>query len=118
MNNHQKAKLAGRTRRKKRVRSRVVGTAERPRLSVFRSLKHITAQLIDDTASRTLVSVSDQSLKNKLTGVAAATAVGEAIAIKAAEKKIASAVFDRNGYRYHGQVKAMAEGARAKGLQF
>lgn len=118
MNNPQKAKLAGRTRRKSRVRSRVVGTAIRPRLSVFRSLKHISAQLVDDTASRTIASVSDLSLKNKLSGIAAATAVGEAIAVQAAEKKIASAVFDRNGYRYHGQVKAVAEGARAKGLQF
>jgi large subunit ribosomal protein L18 len=118
MNNPQKAKLAGRTRRKSRVRARVVGTAERPRLSIFRSLKHIAAQLIDDAAVRTLASVTNKALKNKLTGVAAATAVGEAIAAKAVELKITRAVFDRNGYRYHGQVKALAEGARARGLQF
>lgn len=118
MNNLQKSKLAGRIRRKVRVRAKIVGTAECPRLSVFRSLKHISAQLIDDTAGRTLVSVSNQALKNKLTGVAAATAVGEAMAVKATELKITQAVFDRNGYRYHGQVKALAEGARARGLLF
>ena len=118
MNNLQKSKQAGRTRRRVRVRAKIVGTAERPRLSVFRSLKHISAQLIDDTSGRTLASVSNQALKNKLTGMAAATAVGEAMAAKAVELKITRAVFDRNGYRYHGQVKALADGARAQGLQF
>jgi large subunit ribosomal protein L18 len=85
---------------------------------VFRSLKHISAQLINDLTGRTLVSVANRSLNNKLSGMAAATAVGEALATKAVEQKITKVVFDRNGYRYHGQVKALAEGARAKGLQF
>ena len=101
-----------RNRRSIRIRSRVAGTAKRPRLAVFRSNKYVYAQVIDDVAGKTLVSVSN--LKEKL----AAKAVGEAIAKAALAKKINQVVFDRGGYLYTGQVKALADGARAGGLQF
>ncbi len=110
-------------KRKTRVRSRVKGSSERPRLNVFRSLKHIYAQAIEDSTGRTLVSVS--SLSPELKGsfkypgnVEAAKKVGELIAKKCLEKGIQRAVFDRNGYLYHGRVKALAEAARAAGLIF
>ena len=110
-------------RRKWSVRSRVFGTAERPRLSVFRSDKHIYAQIIDDYAGRTLASAS--SLKSEDRGplknggnVAAAKKVGLAIAAKAREKGIAAVCFDRGGRRYHGRVKALADAAREGGLKF
>lgn len=116
-------KLLGRLKRKKRVRGRIKGTPERPRLSVFRSLKHIYAQVILDTEGRTLAHASTLSpelhgaVKN--TGnVEAARKVGELIAKKCLEKGIIKVVFDRDGYKYHGRVKALAEGARAGGLQF
>ncbi len=116
-------KLLGRLRRKRRVRSRIRGTPERPRLNVFRSLKHIYAQVIIDTEGKTLAHASTLSpelrstLKN--TGnVEAARKVGELIAKKCLEKGIKKVVFDRDGYKYHGRVKALAEGARAGGLQF
>lgn len=115
-----------RKRRHKRVRAKVFGTGAVPRLSVFRSNRHIWAQLIDDTAGKTLVSASDKeftaksktkkSAKENLTKEA--EKVGEAIAKKAAAKKIHLAVFDRGGYRYHGVVRALAEGARKGGLKF
>ena len=110
-------------KRKTRVRSRVKGTSERPRLNVFRSLKHIYAQAIEDTTGRTLVSVS--SLSPELRGslkysgnVETAKKVGELIAKKCLEKGVQKVVFDRNGYLYHGRVKALAEAARAAGLIF
>ena len=117
-----KKKLA-RIKRKTRVRSRVAGTAERPRLNVFRSLKHIYAQAIEDSAGRTLVCVSSLSpeLKGSLKhsgNVEAAKKVGELIAKKCLEKGIQKVVFDRSGYLYHGRVKALAEAARAAGLIF
>ncbi len=117
-----KKKLA-RSKRKKRVRSRVVGTSERPRLNVFRSLKHIYAQAIEDTTGKTLVSVSTMSseLKGSLRypgNVEAAKKVGELIAKKCLEKGIQKVVFDRSGYLYHGRIKALAEAARANGLTF
>ena len=110
-------------KRKKRVRSRVQGTAERPRLNVFRSLKHIYAQAVVDTIGKTLVSASTLSpeLRGNLkhTGnVEAAKKVGELIAKKCLEKGIQKVVFDRNGYLYHGRVKALAEAARTNGLNF
>jgi len=110
-------------KRKKRVRSRVQGTAERPRLNVFRSLKHIYAQAVVDTIGKTLVSASTLSpeLRGDLkhTGnVEAAKKVGELIAKKCLEKGIQKVVFDRNGYLYHGRVKALAEAARTNGLNF
>ena len=105
------------------MRSRVKGTSDRPRLNVFRSLKHIYAQAIEDSAGRTLVSVSSLSpeLKGKLKhsgNVEAAKKVGELIAKKCLEKGIQKVIFDRNGYLYHGRVKALAEAARTAGLIF
>ena len=116
-------KLEGRKIRHVRIRRVVTGTAERPRLAVFRSLNHIYAQLIDDTAGRTLVAVDSRApaFRERLrTGgnVAAAKIVGELVAQKAKEHGIAQAVFDRGGYQYHGRVKALAEAARATGLRF
>ena len=104
-----------------RVRSKVAGTAERPRLNVFRSSKHIYAQIIDDVTGTTLVSAStlDKDLTFSSTGnKEAAKLVGEAVAKKAISKNITSVVFDRGGYIYHGRVAALAEAARENGLQF
>lgn len=106
-----------------RVRKRVFGTPERPRLAVFRSLHHIYAQIIDDTAGRTLVSAStlDPELKGSLSSggnIDAAKAVGGMIAKKAVEKGVDTVVFDRGGSLYHGRVKALAEAAREAGLNF
>ena len=116
-------KVEGRKIRHLRVRQRVRGTAARPRLSVFRSLKHIYAQLIDDEAGRTLVTVGSRSpeFREKLkTGgnATAAKLVGELVAQKAKAQGIQRVVFDRGGYQFHGRVKALAEAARAGGLQF
>jgi large subunit ribosomal protein L18 len=116
-----KLKLVQRERRKARVSGSVRGSAERPRLSVFRSVKHIYAQIVDDATGRTLVAANsdqkDVALKhggNK----AAATAVGKAIAGKAIAAGITLVAFDRSGYRYHGRVKALADAAREGGLKF
>ena len=116
-------KVKGRAIRHVRIRRVVRGTAERPRLAVFRSLNHIYGQLIDDAAGRTLVAADSRApeFRERLrTGgnVAAAKIVGELIARKAVEHGISRAVFDRGGYQYHGRVKALAEAARAAGLQF
>jgi large subunit ribosomal protein L18 len=110
-------------KRKKRVRSRLQGTPEKPRLNVFRSLKHIYAQAIVDTEGKTLISASTLSpeLKGSLNhsgNVEAAKKVGELIAKKCLEKGIQKVVFVRNGYLFHGRVKALAEAARASGLTF
>ena len=105
-----------RYRRHLRVRKRVGGTAERPRLVVFRSLKHIYAQLVDDTSNRTLATVSDHKLTGKKSE--RSTAVGKLIAEKAKDAGLSRVVFDRAGYRYHGRVKAVADGAREGGLEF
>jgi large subunit ribosomal protein L18 len=105
-----------RARRHLRVRKRVSGTAERPRLVVFRSLKHIYAQLVDDTASHTLAQVSDHKLSGKKSDKS--TEVGKLIAQKAKDAGVSQVVFDRAGYRYHGRVKAVADGAREGGLEF
>jgi large subunit ribosomal protein L18 len=112
-----------RQRRHRRVRQRISGTAERPRLSVFRSLTHIYAQLIDDIAGRTLLACStvDAEVRGQLDGKnksADAAVVGGALAARAKELGISSVVFDRGGYLYHGRVKALADAARAGGLQF
>jgi large subunit ribosomal protein L18 len=114
-------KLELRRRRHARVRRRIHGTAERPRLAVFRSIRHISAQLIDDDAGRTLVSAS--TVETELRGtsgadVEAATKVGALIASRAKSAGLASVVFDRGGYAYHGRVAAVAEAARANGLEF
>src|SRR5690348_16122381 len=104
-----------------RVRKKVNGTAERPRLVVFRSLKHIYAQIVDDDQHRTLVGVSDLSeglTKDKPGKVGAASAVGKLAAQKAKDLGIKRVVVDRAGYHYHGRVKAVADGARDGGLEF
>ncbi len=111
-----------RDRRHLRVRLKVVGTSERPRLAVFRSLNHIYSQVIDDSKGRTLVAVSSLSpeLKGKGKGgkKAAAEAVGKALAERAMKAGIKAVVFDRGGYRYHGRVLALADAARKGGLSF
>jgi len=112
-----------RQRRHRRVRKKVFGTAERPRLNVFRSLKHIYAQLIDDDRGVTLAAAStlvpELRAKGKIgTKKDAAKVVGELLAQRALAVGIQQVVFDRGGYKYHGRVKALAEGARAGGLQF
>ena len=109
-----------RAKRHKRVRSKISGTAERPRLDVFRSAKNIYAQVIDDVAGVTLAQAS--SLDKEITGNGgnkeAAKAVGKLVAERAKEKNIVDVVFDRGGYLYHGRVKELAEGARENGLKF
>jgi large subunit ribosomal protein L18 len=102
-----------------RIRERIHGTAERPRLNVYRSLNHIYTQLIDDNSGATLVSASTVSAKLKTGGnVSAAKEVGKLIAEKAQEKGIKRVVFDRGGYLYHGRIKALADAAREAGLDF
>jgi large subunit ribosomal protein L18 len=112
-----------RQKRKARVRTRIFGTEQRPRLSVFRSAKHIYAQLVVDSTGSTIVAASTLSpeIRAQLEGLKksdAAKKVGELIGRKAAEKNIRKVVFDRNGFLYHGRIKALAEGARASGLEF
>jgi large subunit ribosomal protein L18 len=111
-----------RKRRHQRIRKQIHGTAQRPRLSVFRSLKHIYAQLIDDDTGKTLVSASTltKELQNGITGFNCTSAekVGELLARRAVEAKITTVVFDRSGYRYHGKIKALAEACRKGGLCF
>ena len=118
-------KQVQRERRKRRVRKHVFGTQERPRLTVFRSLKNIYAQVIDDTTGTTLVASStmEKVARGQLNGAtggnkAAATVVGSHLAAKAVEKGIRKVVFDRNGYPFHGRIKDLAEAARKGGLEF
>jgi large subunit ribosomal protein L18 len=116
-----KSERARRYRRHLRVRQRVAGTAERPRLVVYRSLKHIYAQLVDDDKGVALLGVADGSEGIAIDGegkVARAMAVGKLIAEKAKAAGITKVVFDRAGYQYHGRVKAVADGAREGGLEF
>jgi len=118
-----KKKRAARKRRHNRVRRKVVGTLERPRLSIYISLSYIYAQLIDDVKGQTLVSFSslDSELKDKVvskTSLEAAKIVGARIAEKAKEAGINKVVFDRGGYKYHGRVKSLANAAREVGLEF
>ena len=107
--------------RQRRVRRKVQGTLERPRLSVFRSAKHVYAQIIDDTANHVLVAASSLSKDFRATGqsggnVAGAMLVGQMVAEKALQRGVQQVVFDRNGFLYHGRIKAVALGAREKGL--
>ena len=106
-----------RFKRHLRVRNKISGTAERPRLVVFRSLKHIYAQLVDDNAQRTLATVSDLGIEQGKKGERASE-VGKLIAERAKSAGITRVVFDRAGYRYHGRIKAVADGAREGGLEF
>jgi large subunit ribosomal protein L18 len=118
------SRAESRQRRKKRVRRRLQGTSERPRLSVFRSAKHIYAQVIDDTTARTLLAVSSLSkeVKPQLQGKGGnkegAAIIGGSIAKRALEQGIKKVVFDRSGFLYHGRIKALAEAARQNGLEF
>jgi large subunit ribosomal protein L18 len=105
-----------RYRRHLRVRKKITGTAERPRLVIFRSLKHITAQIVDDASGRTLMTVSSSDLTGKKTEKS--LEVGKRIAARAKDAGITKVVFDRAGYQYHGRVKAVADGAREGGLEF
>ncbi len=111
-------KREARMRRHRRVRGKVAGTAERPRLVVFRSNRGISAQLIDDGAARTLASASWKSVSATGSKTEQATAVGKALAEAATKAGIEACVFDRAGYLYHGRVKALADGAREGGLKF
>ena len=111
-----KSREEKRHRRHLRVRKRVNGTLERPRLVINRSLKHITAQLVDDVAQRTLLTVVDSELTGKK--VQKSAEVGRRLAARAKDAGISKVVFDRAGYRYHGRVKALADGAREGGLEF
>lgn len=115
------AKLSRNDVRKKRhdrVRVKVAGTSECPRLNVFRSNKHIFAQVIDDTKGETLASASTLALKLENNNMEAAIAVGKEVAKQAQEKNITKVVFDRGGYLYHGRIKALADAAREAGLEF
>ena len=115
-------RITGRERRKRRVRKKISGTAVRPRMSVFRSAKHISVQLIDDIAGRTLAQASTYVIKSGEKHSSAncknAKTIGERIAEFAKQNGIETVVFDRSGYRYHGRIKALADAAREKGLKF
>lgn len=115
-----KSTTEGREKRKKRIRKKISGTPERPRLSVFRSTVHIYAQVIDDTTGKTLVSTStlQKSVNGEGNKTEQAKAVGEAIAKACKEKGVSKVVFDRNGFLYHGRVRALADAARGAGLEF
>lgn len=113
--------LTGWERRKKRVRKKIKGSEEKPRLNVYRSNKHIYAQIIDDSSNKTLLSASTKSKEladGKLKKADAAKKVGALIGKLAKEKGIGAVIFDRSGYIYHGRIKALAEGAREAGLNF
>jgi len=116
-------RAASRIKRQQRVRKKVKGTPERPRLSVFRSAKHIYAQIIDDTTGHTLVSCASTEEAFKTLGhpeskCNAAETIGKMIGARAKEKGIEKVVFDRNGFLYHGRIKSVSDGAREAGLQF
>ena len=119
----QKKRILQSELRHKRLRKKIVGTAQKPRLCVYRSLKNLSAQLIDDIESRTLLSLStfDKESKKKINyggNISAAESMGKLFALKAVEKGIKKVVFDRGGRQYHGRVKAFAESARKEGLVF
>lgn len=126
MKNSQKLKQFHRERRRARIRARVFGTAEQPRLAVFKSALHIYAQVIDDVSRKTLVSVSDLNFKSKKVSVkeglaakvAKAYEVGKLIGELCLSKGIKKVIFDRSGFKYHGRIKAVADGAREAGLIF
>ncbi|MEK7599338.1 MAG: 50S ribosomal protein L18 [Patescibacteria group bacterium] len=115
-------KISKRLKRRKKIRQLVSGTKARPRFSVFRSNKHIFVQLVDDSGGRTILGLSDSAVKNpkgkSLTKIQKAKALGLLLAKAALDKKIKEVVFDRGGYRYHGRVRALAEGTREGGLIF
>ena len=112
------AKVTNRLKKKLRIRKKVHGSAERPRLCIFRSAKHIYASLVDDNSGKTLAAFSSLNVEDKLSGVEMAKKVGVEIGKKALESKVSQVVFDRNGFIYHGRVKSLADGAREAGLSF
>ena len=109
---------SNRLQRKRRVRAKISGTAERPRLSVFKSLKGIYAQVINDATGKTLASAKLSEIKKVANTIEGARAVGKLVAEKCLAAKIETVIFDRSGYQYHGKVKALADGAREGGLKF
>ena len=113
-----KHKQVRRCRRKAGIRKRVLGTPQRPRLTVYRSLNHIYAQVIDDDRGHTLAAATSLEMKRKDTKTDVAKAVGEKIAQSALSAGVTKVVFDRGGYKYHGRVKALADAARSEGLSF
>jgi large subunit ribosomal protein L18 len=115
--NQNKLKVARRSRRRRGIRKRLFGTPQRPRLTVFRSQKHIYAQLIDDVSGRTLAAAASSG-QDKGSDVESARQVGAALADKAKAAGVQTVSFDRSGYRYHGRVKALADAARQGGLKF
>ena len=119
LNKRQPQKFHKHLKNKARIRKKVMGTSERPRLNVFRSQKHMYAQLIDDISGTTVESYSSLNVKEKIKGqIEVARKVGEMIGKKALDKKVKEVVFDRGGFIYHGRIKALADGARAAGLKF
>lgn len=112
-------KTISRIKKKMRVRQSITGTTERPRMTVFKSLKHLSVQLVDDTIGRTIVACStlEEAVKGRANKEGAKT-VGQMIAKRAKEKNISQVVFDRNGFRYHGKIKELADAAREAGLKF
>lgn len=118
MTKHTAARTQNRLKKKIRIRKTVKGTSERPRLCVFRSNKHIYAQIINDDQAVTLVASSSLKVEEKAKGVDMAKKIGQAVAKAALAKNIKDVVFDRNGYIYHGQIKSLADGAREGGLNF
>jgi len=115
---HTSAKTRNRLKKKIRIRKTVKGTSERPRLCVFRSAKHMYAQLINDDSMQTILTVSSLNINVKETGKTLAKTVGKAVAEASLKKGIKSVVFDRNGFIYHGRVQSLADGAREAGLNF
>jgi large subunit ribosomal protein L18 len=118
MKNKEREKKQARLARHKRVRSKVYGTFKVPRLSLYRSNKELFIQIIDDEAGKTLVSSTSKNIKDKKSKTDVAKEAGKLIAKKALKKNISKIVFDRGGYKYHGHVKAVADGAREEGLKF
>ena len=118
--NRMTIKRVRRSRRKQGIRKEILGVPERPRLSVFRSLNHVYAQVIDDLTGKTLASAStrDKGFSDKGAKLSEATAVGKLVAQRAKDKGVSKVVFDRNGYLYHGRIKALADAARKGGLDF
>lgn len=117
---NKQSKLELRKRRKVRIRKKISGTAERPRVSIYRSARHISAQVIDDLAGKTILSVNSFEAKGNgpRAGVEKCAELGKQLAEQCKAKNIDAIVFDKNGYRYHGRVKAFADGAREGGLKF
>lgn len=115
---HTSAKTKNRMKKKIRIRKTVKGTSERPRLCVFRSAKHIYAQVINDDSMQTLLTISSLNLDVTVTGKELAKTVGKAVAEASLKKGIKTVVFDRNGFIYHGRVQSLADGAREAGLNF